>query len=241
MVLLDVSKSMLAEDAAPNRLERAKAEIRDFVRALPGDRIGLIAFAGRASTLCPLTPDQGFFRLVLETASPHSVSRGGTRIGDAVRKALEAFTPGPGAKAILLVTDGEDHDSYPLEAAKQAREAGVRVVTIGFGEEQGAEIPITDPKTGDRAPLRDRAGQVVRSRLDGATLREIALATGGAYVPAGVGVLDVEGIVRAHIEPLIRAAGASATRVVRAERYQPFAVGALACMLLSVLLGAFRP
>ncbi|HVY62130.1 MAG TPA: VWA domain-containing protein, partial [Planctomycetota bacterium] len=179
MVLLDVSKSMLAEDAAPNRLERAKAEVRDLVRALPGHRVGLIAFAGRASVLCPLTPDAGFFRLVLETANPGSVTRGGTRIGDAIRKALDGFTPGPGAKAIVLVTDGEDHDSYPVEAAKAAKDQGVRIVSIGFGDEKGAEIPITDPKTGERAPLKDRTGQVVRSRLDGAALREIALTTEG--------------------------------------------------------------
>lgn len=241
MVVLDVSKSMLAEDAAPNRLERAKAEIRDMVRALAGHRVGLIAFAGRAAVLCPLTTDHGFFRLVLDGVGPHSVGLGGTRIGDAIRRAVAGFAPGPGAKAILLVTDGEDHDSYPLDAAKVARDAGVRIVTIGFGDEKGAEIPVTDPKTGDRAPLRDRAGQVVRSRLDGPVLREVALATEGAYVPAGLGVLDIESIVRTHLEPLFRVAGESSTRVVKAERYAGFILAGLICLVGSVILGAARP
>jgi Ca-activated chloride channel family protein len=239
MVVLDVSNSMLAEDAAPSRLERAKAELRDLLRELRGHRVGLIAFAGRAAVLCPLTTDQGFFRLVLDGVSTRSVTRGGTRIGDAIRRAVAGMTPGAGAKAIVLVTDGEDHESYPLEAAKEARQAGVRIIAIGFGAEAGAEVPVTDARTGERAPLRDRAGNVVRSRLDGAMLREVALATEGVYVPAGTGVLDLESIARAHIDPLIRRSdGASAVRVVRAERYPPLVAAALAALVAAVALGA---
>jgi len=239
MIVLDVSKSMLAEDAAPNRLERAKAEIRDLLRELAGHKVGLIAFAGRPAVLCPLTPDHGFFRLVLDGVSTRSVSTGGTRIGDAIRRAAEGMTPGAGAKAIVLVTDGEDHESYPLDAAKAAKALGVRVIAIGFGDEAGAEIPVTDAKTGERAPLRDRSGQVVRSRLDGAMLREAALATEGVYVPAGTGVLDLEAIARTHLAPLLReASGQSAVRVVRAERYAPFVLAALFALVLAAALGA---
>lgn len=238
MVVLDVSKSMLAEDAAPSRLERAKAEIRDLVRLLPGHAVGLIAFAGRPSILCPLTTDHGFFRLVLDSVSTKSAGRGGTRIGDALRRAVQGFAPGAAAKAIVLVTDGEDHESYPLEAAKEAREHGVRVIAIGFGAEGGSEITITDPKTGERGPLRDAAGAPVRSRLDSETLRKIALATDGIYIPAGVGVLDLESIVRAHVDPLVRGAGPSATRVVRGERYQAPLAGALAALALAAALGS---
>jgi Ca-activated chloride channel family protein len=238
MVLLDVSRSMLAEDAAPNRLERAKAEIRDLVRELPGQRVGLMAFAGRATVLCPLTPDHSFFRLVLDQASPRSVSRGGTKIGDAIKKALAGFRPGPSAKMILLVTDGDDHDSYALEAATDARAAGVRIVAIGFGDEKGAEIPIVDPKTGMRSPLKDRDGNVVRSKLDGGLLREIALKTEGAYVPAGTGVLDLESIVREYVTPFLARGGAEASRVVRTERYQGFVLGALVALVAAVVAGA---
>jgi Ca-activated chloride channel family protein len=238
MFVLDVSKSMLAEDAAPSRLERAKAEIRDLVRLLAGHRLGLIAFAGRSSVVCPLTPDHGFFRLVLDSVSTGTVTRGGTRIGDALRRAVEGFAPGGAAKAIVLVTDGEDHESYPLEAAKEAREHGVRVIAIGFGSEEGSEILVTDPKTGERGPLRDRAGKPVRSRLDGETLRKIALETEGVYIPAGVGVLDLESIVRTHIEPIVRGAGPAGMRMVRAERYRAPLAGALAALVVATALGA---
>lgn len=238
MVLLDVSRSMLAEDTAPNRLERAKAELRDLARALEGHRLGLTVFAGNAAVVCPLTPDHGFFHLVLDSAGPSSVSRGGTRIGDAIRKGVSGFRSGPGARLILLITDGEDHDSYPVEAAKAALERGVRVVAIGFGDEKGSEIPIVDPETGARRMLQDRDGNVVRSRLDGETLREIALTTEGAYVPAGVGVLDLEPIVKRHIAPLLRDAGPAATRTVRAERYQGLLLAALIALVGGVLAGA---
>ena len=120
MVVLDVSKSMLAEDAAPNRLARARAEIIELVDQLQGHRVGLVAFAGRASVLCPLTSDYGFFRMILRAVDTNSVGRGGTRIGEAVRKGVAAFGPGSGARLILLITEGEDHDSYPREAAGKA-------------------------------------------------------------------------------------------------------------------------
>ncbi|MCZ6691065.1 MAG: VWA domain-containing protein [Planctomycetota bacterium] len=238
MVLLDVSRSMLAEDAAPNRLERAKAELRDLARSLVGHRIGLTVFAGHAAVVCPLTPDHGFFHLVLDSVGPDTVSRGGSRIGDAIRRAVRGFPTGPGAKLILLVTDGEDHDSYPVEAAKAALEQGIRIVAIGFGDEGGSEIPIVDAETGARTTLKDRLGNVVRSRLDGETLREIALTTEGAYVPAGVGVLDLEPIVSKHIAPLLRDTEPAVTRAVRAERYQGLLLGALVALLGGTLLGA---
>ncbi len=238
MVVLDVSRSMLAEDVAPSRLERAKAEVTELVAALPGHRVGLIAFAGRASVLCPLTPDRGFFRLVLRTAGPDAVTRGGTEIGTALRAAIEGFEPGGGAKLIVLLTDGEDHESYPLDAAKEAAAAGVRIVSIGFGDEAGSEIPIVDPDTGARESLRDRDGRVVVSRLDGETLRAIALETDGAYVPAATGVLDLESIVRRHVEPLLTAGAASAVRTVRAERYQGFLLAAMLAIVGAVLLGS---
>jgi Ca-activated chloride channel family protein len=110
MVLLDVSKSMLAEDAAPSRLERAKADVLDLASKLKGHRLGLTVFAGRAVVLCPLTSDYAYFRMVEKGVSVRSVSPGGTRIGDGIRQAVKAFPDGPGSKLILLVTDGEDHD-----------------------------------------------------------------------------------------------------------------------------------
>jgi Ca-activated chloride channel family protein len=238
MVLLDVSKSMLAEDAAPSRLERAKADALDLARRLKGHRLGLTVFAGRALVLCPLTSDSAFFRMVMRGVSVRSVSPGGTRIGEGIRQAIKAFPDGPGSKLILLVTDGEDHDSNPLEAAKAALEAGVRIVTIGFGDEKGSEIVVEDAQTGARKVLTDRAGNVVRSRLDGETLRKIALATQGAYVPAGTAALDLESIVRDHIQPLARAAAEKSMRRVPIDHYPWCLLMAVAALVAAAWIGS---
>jgi len=239
VIVLDVSKSMLAEDAAPYRLARAKAEIGSLVERLDGHRIGLVAFAGRAAVLCPLTPDYGFFRMILRGASPTSVSRGGTKIGDAIRKGLTTFgKDSSGSKLMLLVTDGEDHDSYPLDAAKQAIEANVRIVTIAFGSEEGSPITIHDPDTGASTQLRDRDNNIVQSRVDGALLRKIALQTEGAFVPAGVAALDLESIVAEHINPIVRQASDSAVRTIPGEQYPWFVLASLIALLLSVWVGA---
>jgi len=203
MVVLDVSKSMLAEDAAPNRLRRAKSEIAELLENLSGHRIGLVGFAGKASVLCPLTSDYGFFSLTLRNASPESISKGGTNIGEALRKGLDAFGPGQASRLIMLITDGEDHDSYPKEVALVAKEKGVRIVSIGFGSETGSQIIMTDEQTGARRALLDRDGAPVLSKLDGELLRSIALETQGAYIPAGTSALDLESIVDRHIEPII--------------------------------------
>lgn len=240
MVALDVSRSMLAEDVAPNRLERAKAEIVDLLSYLDGDQVGLIAFAGRASVLSPLTPDFGFLRLVLEGTGPGSVTRGGTKLAEPIRKAVAGFGPAEGAsRAILLITDGEDHDSFALDAAREAAAVGVKIIAIGFGDENGSEIRITDPRTGARTLLRDAAGQPVRSRLDGDLLRELALATDGAYVPAGTGVLDLESIYEQHIARLTRGE-LDGTRTVRDEGYPWFVLLALVFLVSSAVVSAGR-
>ena len=238
MICLDVSRSMLAEDTAPNRLERAKAELRDLARELTGHRMGLIAFAGRAVILSPMTADRSFFQLVLSGVNSKTVSRGGTRIGEAIFKAIEGFSPGRGAKIIVLITDGEDHDSFPIDAANQARDRGVRIITIGFGSEDGTRIMITDEATGEKKPLTDREGNVVLSRLDGELLREIALTTEGVYIPAGLGVLDLESIIRTHVNPLIKEAGLVTTRTVRTEKYPWWLMGAFVSLVFSAWIGA---
>ena len=238
LVALDVSRSMLAEDATPNRLARAKAEIGEFVDRVQGHRVGLVAFAGRAAVMSPLTTDYGFFRLVLRDVNTDSVSRGGTRIGDAIRKSITAYGPGQGPKVLLLITDGEDQDSYPLDATRAALEAGIRIVTIGFGSESGSEITITDRKTGARSVLTDGDGQVVRSRLDGELLRRIALETEGVYVPAGTAALDLDSIIEAHIEPMVTESVSTLARRVPVENYKWFVLGALTALFAAVWIGA---
>jgi Ca-activated chloride channel family protein len=241
MIALDVSRSMLAEDVAPNRLDRAKAEIRDLLTYLEGDQVGLIAFAGRASVLSPLTPDFGFLRLVLDNADVGSVRPGGTRLEQPIRKAVAGFGgEGDLSRVILLITDGEDHDSFPLDAAKEAAERGIRILAIGFGDENGSEIVVTDSDTGARTVLRDADGRPVRSRLDGELLREIAVVTQGAYVPAGTGVLDLESIFEEHVRPLMRGMGEERGQTIHKEGFQWAVLVALLALLASVALQSSR-
>lgn len=233
MIALDVSRSMLADDARPSRLERAKAEISDLLAYLANDQVGLIAFAGRASILSPMTPDKSFLRLALDGAGPHSVSRGGTRLAEPILRAVAGLgEPGPAQRALILITDGEDHDSFALDAAKKAAEAGIKIITIGFGDEAGSPIFVRDPETGARTQVRDAEGNPVISRLDGELLREIALATDGAYVPAGTGVLDLASIYDAHIARLTRGQLDAHGRSIRGETYQGFVAVALAGLVL---------
>jgi Ca-activated chloride channel family protein len=134
-VLIDVSRSMLAEDVAPSRLARAKADVSALLNRLDGERVGLIAFAGQAVVKCPLTVDYDSFRRALQELDPNSAPRGGTAIGDAIRKALEVFhAKVQRDQSILLITDGDDQKSYPLEAAEIAAERKVAIFAVGLGD-----------------------------------------------------------------------------------------------------------
>lgn len=182
LVAVDVSKSMLAEDIKPNRLERTKLALADFVKHLKGDRIGLIAFSGSAFTQCPLTVDDGGFLLSVESLATNTIPKGGTSITGAVREALRNIEGGlKKYKVLILITDGEDHEGDPVKAAELARDAGVKIFCIGIGTNEGELIPVTD-ENGHKTFLKDRSGAVVKSRLDEATLQKIALVTGGSYV-----------------------------------------------------------
>lgn len=237
-IALDVSKSMWAEDVAPNRLERAKAEIRGLLARLPSLRVGLVGFAGRAAVLCPLTSDHDFFRLSLDDAGPHSVGRGGTRIGDALRRAAASFPVASSAKMVVLITDGEDHDSAPEEAAAALEKLGAPIVAVGFGKEEGATIVRTDPATGAKSELLDRDGRPVISRLDGALLRRLTEKTKGAYIPAGTAAIDLDSIVSAHFEPLLRAPGRT---VMRRANFELFPACLLLAAIFLLLAAGWRP
>ena len=236
MFVLDTSRSMLAEDAAPNRLARAKAEIAQLVGKLDGHRVGLIAFAGRAAPMCPLTPDHSFFTTVLSTVDTRSAGRGGSRVGEAIKAAVRGFPAGPGAKLMVLITDGDDQDPYTEDAAKTARDAGIKIVAIGLGSETGSEITLTDPATGARTKLM-YDGKPVISKLDGNTLRKIALRTEGAYIPAGTSAVDLESIMKTHVAPMVSAAVASAQRVIPAERYTWLVLASLGFLFAALWVG----
>lgn len=191
--VLDVSRSMLAEDLAPNRLERAKLAISDVIGKLRGDRVGLLVFAGTAAVKCPLTLDYGFFTMMLENVSTDSISRGGTMIGDAIRVVLDQMLDRQEKKYkdIILITDGEDHESFPVEAAREAAAKGVRLFIVGLGDEnEGKRIPVTD-ESGRRTFLQYQ-GREIWSKLDADTLRQMALATpGGRYLNVATGTIDL--------------------------------------------------
>ena len=233
MVCLDLSKSMLAEDVAPNRLERAKVELDSLFGLMEeGQQAGLIGFAGKATVMCPLTTDLGFLRMVLAEAYPRSIGLGGTKIGEALSKAVRGFgEAGDMNRLILLITDGEDHDSFPMEVAERAREKGIKIVCIGFGDEAGSKIEVTHPRTGVRSFIKDRDGQDVVSYLNGEMLRDIALKTEGAYVPAGTGALDLDSIYEGHIRSFLEGKLTDEERLVRNEIYQWPLFGAILMLL----------
>ena len=233
---LDVSRSMLAEDVAPNRLERAKQYIRDVVEQLAGDRVGLVTFAGGSVVQCPLTIDYGTFRMVLGDVGIRSSARGGTLIGDAVRMAAGSFADEVKKyKAIILITDGEDQESYPVEAATTAfSDRGVRIYTIGIGDlDEGARIPIT--RNGQRTYLQ-HDGQEVWSKLDTRTLEDMALAGGGAYIPAGTRQVDMGQIYEQKIATS-ELREFEASRIKRYDvQYQWFAGLALVLLMIESLM-----
>jgi len=173
---------MLANDVKPNRLERSKLAIKDLIRKLKGDRIGLIAFSGTAFLQCPLTIDYSGFLLALNDLSVGTIPRGGTSISSAIKMALKSFEGGQrGQNVLIIITDGEDHEGDAAGLARKAEKEGVKIFCIGIGTAQGELIPLVD-ESGEKSFLKDRQGNVVKSRLNERILGQIALTTGGAYV-----------------------------------------------------------
>jgi Ca-activated chloride channel homolog len=235
-VLIDVSRSMLAEDVPPSRLGRAKADVAALVNRLEGERVGLIAFAGQAVVKCPLTVDYDAFRRSLDELDPASAPRGGTAIGDAIRKALEVFQARSDRdQAILLITDGDDQQSYPLEAAAVAAERHVTIFTVGLGDaDHGARIP----QGAQAKAYLEYEGQQVWSKLDGSLLKEIALKTTGVYVPVGTRAYDLGELYAKYLQGRRGSDEQSHKRIRRADQFQIF----LALALLALLADSFtRP
>ena len=185
VIALDLSTSMVAEDMAPNRLQKAKFLVSDLINQLEGDRVGLVAFAGEAFVQSPLTLDYGAANLFLNAMDPETMSVQGTNLGKAIEVALDAFAETDRRyRVLVVVTDGEDHEGEMDDAVERAREAGVRIYTIGIGSVEGMPIPEFDAPGRPQRFKRDADGTVVTSRLDETTLQMIATRTGGAYYRA---------------------------------------------------------
>jgi len=240
-VLLDVSRSMLAEDVIPNRLERAKSDIQDLLNCVAGDRVGLIAFAGKPIIKVPLTTDHRFFLQVLRSVDTNSAPRGGTAIGDAIRLALRSMPPeAERVRAMVLITDGEDQESMPLEAAKDAAERQVRILTIGLGNSaEGGRIPLRAPDGLTTYLMHD--GQEVWSKTDDTTLQEIARITEGAYVSTGARTYNLGQIYADSIGKMQGGAYQTERLQRRRHQYQIFLAVAATCLLLYIAVPEHRP
>ncbi len=194
IIALDVSNSMMAEDIKPNRLERAKRAIDRLISRLKNDKIGLIVFAGEAYTQLPITSDYSSAQLFLASVSPEIVPRQGTAIGAAINLATRSFSPNPeSSKAIIVITDGENHEDDAVGAAQLAAQQGIVVHTIGMGLPQGAPIPVV--RGGQTDYRRDRDGNIVITRLDEVMLEKISAAGNGIYLRASTANVGLEDIL----------------------------------------------
>ncbi len=235
-VAVDVSRSMLTEDIRPNRLERSKLAVRDLVKKLRGDRIGLIAFAGKGFLVCPLTVDYKGFLLTLDDLSPEVIPKGGTNLADAIDKALRDYAEVPGQyKTLIMITDGENLQGNPLARAEAAAEAGVRIFCVGVGTRKGELIRVTGPD-GSSSFLKDAEGQYVKSRLNEALLQKIALATGGMYVRASGAEFGLELIYDQRLAQLERREIEGKMKKIYHERYQIPLGLFLVCLLGEMLI-----
>jgi len=235
MIALDVSRSMLAEDIRPNRLERAKMAISRLVDQLQNDRVGLVVFAGNAVTQVPLTPDHSALQIILRTVNTTSVTVQGTAIGSAIERALLSFgTEDLEDRIIIVVSDGENHIDGPVEWAQKAAEAGVTIHTVGVGSRAGAPIP--EYRNNQLAGFfRDRDGNTVISRFDEEMLRRIASETGGVF-RVGEGA-DLG--LRAILDEIRKTQKQTFDTMVFADyesRYYYFLAFALLLLLLEILI-----
>ncbi|MCE0497892.1 MAG: VWA domain-containing protein [Methylacidiphilales bacterium] len=228
LVAVDCSKSMLTQDAKPSRIERAKLALADFADQLPNNRLGLIAFAGDAFLQCPLTLDHDAFQTAVRELDTDTIPRPGTDIATAIDQAIDALKSQPNnRKLLILVTDGEDLEGHVIDEARVAAQNGLKIYTVGVGTPEGGQIPLVDD-TGAVMYLRDSSGQIVQSKLDEETLRQIASITGGAYVPLGQRGEGLDEIYNRYIAPLPKQNLEEQREKVRFERFEwPLALGIL--------------
>ncbi len=229
LIAMDVSASMLATDIKPNRITKAKQEVNSLMDKLKGDRVGIVVFAGSAFIFCPLTLDYKAAQMFLDNVEVGVVPKPGTAIGEAIRTSILGFNQKEKKhKVLILLTDGEDHESEPLQAAEEATKEGVKIYSIGIGTEAGEPIPIQTETGFTSGFKKDEEGNVVLSRLDQSTLQKIAFNTGGEYYPATRGEMELDKIYN-EISGMEKKELQGNLIIQYEERYQLF-------LLFSVLL-----
>jgi Ca-activated chloride channel family protein len=236
LIAVDTSRSMLSNDVQPNRLDRVKLAVQDLINELQGDRVGLIAFAGRAFLQAPLTIDYDAVVEAINDLDTKTIPEGGTNISSAIALATQSFgKSATGNRALIIFTDGEELSGDAVKTAKEAADAGVRIFTVGVGTPQGSLIPVTGDD-GQMAFVKDSAGQVVKSKLDDKRLREIAQATDGFYVHLESGLRTMQQL---QSEGLAKMKAAEMdVRLSRQpiERYEWPLSAALIALALSILI-----
>jgi Ca-activated chloride channel family protein len=237
VIALDVSKSMLAEDVKPSRLVRARNEIASLIDRLKGDRIGLVAFAGDAFVQCPLTLDYSAVKMLLDAVDVYSVPEPGTNLAKAINVSVSTFPKGGGReRALLLLTDGEGHMGGEIEAARGAREEGVRIFCIGVGSKGGSPIPLRGPG-GDLVEYKkDKEGGSVITRLNEPILQSIATVTEGAYHASTPGQVEL-GVVLDSIDKMEKTEFGAREWSEAEEKYQYFLLPGLLLLAAFASLG----
>ncbi|MES2468873.1 MAG: VWA domain-containing protein [Verrucomicrobiota bacterium] len=233
---VDTSRSMLAEDLSPNRLERARLGIHDFISRLEGDRVGLVPFAGSAYALCPLTSDYDAFRESLDALDTDLIPKQGTDVASAINEAARLFDEqGNNHRILVLITDGEDLQGDALDAAREQAKEGMTIYPVGVGSTTGVTIPV-HYANGRSDLIRDQSGNPVTTKLDEASLRKIAEATNGLYVPMGRGAEGLDSIYREKLRLVPKNELEGRMEKIPLERYEwPLAL-ALLCLIMEFLL-----
>jgi Ca-activated chloride channel family protein len=236
MIVLDVSSSMLVSDVKPDRLERARREISDFIQVVQGDRVGLVAFSGAAFIQCPLTLDYGALSMFLNALRPDLIPVPGTDLGAAIERAISSFDKQSETdKVILLITDGEDNENKGLQAARGAARDGIKIFVFGIGDPSGGPVPAGEGKGGFK---KDTDGNLILSKLNEEGLTEIASITGGSYIRSVAGDLDLDLLYFEGIRSRTEAATLKSGKIkVYEERFAIFVIAAFLFLLLEGLIG----
>lgn len=234
IIALDVSNSMLAEDIQPDRLTRAKQALNRLIDKLENDRIGLIVFAGDAYTQIPITTDYISAKMFLSSISPEMVPKQGTAIGSAIALGMRSFTPGEDkSRAMIIITDGENHEDDPVAAAEEAARAGIVIHTVGIGSVEGVPVPV--PAGGRKDYLKDHEGNTVITKLDEETLKKIAVSTSGTYVRAGVTSIGLDEVFN-EIRKMKKQDLESKMYTEYNDQFRIFAIAALIFLIAEFLI-----